>query len=238
MLYLLEFVKGIDTLQKIGQCLRKAFTLNVKILLLSGVIILSLPGLLYAQTNGEYEHDGFLLRYQLGIGVGNLERNIDKISGGGGGFSTLQLGYSLNSNWAVHGGLSYAVITGNYNDRSGELIYAEYTTFMPTLGISFYIMPINIYISPELHFAGSGTITSDTFQTADGESLELDGDLESGTGFGLRIGKEWWVNPDLGLGVAFFYSRDTFDVKDCIGDCKYDSTLLFGVAFSATYNFL
>ncbi len=160
-------------------------------------------------------------------------------------FSTLQLGGALTPYFAIHGGLSYASINGEFRSTGGDLpshVSAEYNMLMPTLGFSFYIMPANIYISPEFHFAGSGEVSSDTDEChEDGHSFpcELDIDLESGTGFGLRIGKEWWTSANWGLGAALFYSQDTFDSGEdefaCGPGSEWDSTL-YGISFSATFN--
>ncbi len=253
-------VRDIDALQNIWIRLSKVFTLNVKFLLLSGVMILSLPGLLYAQTPGKHEHDGFLFRFQWGIGGGSLERELkelrlgtQEISGATGSMTSLQLGGAINPNWAIHGGFTYVSMSGDFkgpvsvnNTLADAEASAEYTTLMLTLAVSYYIMPINIYISPEIHFAGTGTIEYGAVTANIGSRSQIVGslgdiDLEGGTGFGLTIGKEWWVSPDWGLGVALFYYQDTFDIEtlddgiDCVLDCEFDSTH-FGIAFSATYN--
>ncbi len=196
---------------------------------------LLVPGLIYAQAPGENEHDGFFFRYQAGFGSGDAEGEFAEQSGTA-GFSTLQLGGAVTPSFVIHGGFSYALISGDLEFSDGDSTTGDFVMLLPTVGVSFYIMPINIYISPELYFAGSATGSGDDYIAPDGTPVIVeDSDAESGQGFGVRIGKEWWVSPNWGLGIALHYSQVSFDFEDCDSQCGVD-TSLFGIAFSATYN--
>ena len=67
-------------------------------------------------------------------------------------------------------------------------------------------------------------------------------ETESGWGFSLSLGKEWWVSENWGLGLAGFvyHSRTTgedisFDYETYQRPYTVDNTVI-GIMFSATYH--
>jgi hypothetical protein len=74
-------------------------------------------------------------------------------------------------------------------------------------GLTYYFMPINIYLTGSLLFA---------FGAAAAEGANLDPSLEvslhAGTGYAaeLTLGKEWWVVRGIGLGVALQLMHASF----------------------------
>nr|MBC8278674.1 hypothetical protein [FCB group bacterium] len=67
------------------------------------------------------------------------------------------------------------------------------------VGISYYIMPTNIFLS------GSITMSKDRIKTKnDDDQTETEATTESGLGFYLSAGKEWWVSDKWALGCAVF----------------------------------
>ena len=94
------------------------------------------------------------------------------------------------------------------------------------LNVTYYFMPVNVYLSasPSLTFQSSMTRFGGTTS------------VSSRAGFGakLSVGKEWWVGDHWGLGVAgqFFTS---WNGASGSGMGTW-STVAGGVAFSATYN--
>ncbi len=202
--------------------------------------ILLLPSFAHAQENN---HDsGFLLRFHLGGGQGSFtgEDSSGKIEyEGRAGLFNLQLGGFVAPNWALHGGIS--VISADDTDieidgNSAGISDASYGVGNLALGFSYYIMPINIYISPELRFRGRAKTEYKVSDT------DVEYTYKSGRGFGLTVGKEWFVSSNWGLGVALSYYKDTLDGhKVKTGGVEIDSDLdgdhsYFGIAFSATYN--
>ncbi|MEJ2568686.1 MAG: hypothetical protein P8Z50_07445, partial [candidate division WOR-3 bacterium] len=91
------------------------------------------------------------------------------------------------------------------------------------VGITYYIMPINSYISPSV---GIGRLTLES----GGET----GDTDMGPIFDFTVGKEWWVGGSWGLGIAgavgYHSVRDSEEVPE-----NWRGYSL-GVRFSATLN--
>ena len=83
-------------------------------------------------------------------------------------------------------------------------------------------MPSNLYLSGTI---GLASIT-----------LDLDGfpsvESETGVGFDLTLGKEWWTSDNWGLGIAAGFGFHNIPDKG-IEDWKGPS---FALRFSATYN--
>ena len=234
---------------------------NIK---LYSLLLLLLPNLLYAQVE---THDGFFLRFDLGSGSGTLiNEATDSGSQKHAGSDTLiniQLGWSWNENLVLHVGHSSSTANNTTRNFDSVEIYgvknvpvesSEYEVNTTTLGISYYFMPLNFYISPEYRFDGKAETKS---TVAESLSLRLNDHYKfgSGTGFGLTLGKEWWVSENWGLGLAVFYYRDTFKAisrgvnvdgpafgsgsgitygaKDIEGRATHS---VLGLTFSATYN--
>ena len=188
-------------------------------------ILFLAPGALWAQT-----HDGFFLRFQLGNGSGSLDAEIDdekyKFETSSAGILNFQIGGSINPNWAIH--LNLGNVSAANTDTSFRS--AEYSVGSTGLGVSYFFLSHNIYISPEYRFDSTA-------------ELEIDDKVKysfSGSGFGFSLGKEWWLSADWGLGVALFYHRDSLKgnkVKTLLTNSK-DGTSAdhLGFVLSATYN--
>jgi hypothetical protein len=92
-------------------------------------------------------------------------------------------------------------------------------------GVTYYIMPQNIYASGSvlLHFLTLSEQHSN-------QSADLS---DTGVAFSLMFGKEWWVSPDWGLGVAGQFMLGSAKAKYFDGRW---TTVGAGVLLSATYN--
>jgi hypothetical protein len=93
------------------------------------------------------------------------------------------------------------------------------------IGLSYYIMPANIYL------AGCLMLANSYIEYQDQKLAES----ERGPGVFLSIGKEWWVGKKWGLGVAGFFQGAW--LKDKEDDQGYKADInnhIFGVAFAAT----
>jgi hypothetical protein len=90
------------------------------------------------------------------------------------------------------------------------------------LGVTYYIMPINLYL------AGSVGLGRAVFEDANGERRGSD----FGFAANVMVGKEWWVAPEWGVGVAgqLLLLRAEDDILGTVGG------LGVNVMFSATYN--
>jgi hypothetical protein len=140
------------------------------------------------------------------------------VDGFGGDF-TFALGGCVSENLALHGSLFSWVLSDPDVEidglGSGELD-GTYSMSAYGGGITYFIMPANMYLSANV---GLGFLTIDT---------EL-GDETSDPGFAtdLSVGKEWWVSNGWGLGLA-----------GALGIHAIEETNGWsaGVRFSATFN--
>jgi hypothetical protein len=175
-----------------------------------------------------HEHDGFFLRLALGFGF--LRATEDSglgsfaLSGLSGNIS-IALGATITDNLNV----AVEIFGGNVVEPTGELDGEEFrsaeTTELTTsalgVGVTYYFMPINVYLAASL---GAGYAVLET-------PLAI-GDTDTGFALNLMAGKEWWVADDWGLGIAgqLFYMSLPDD-----GDQNLN-VLSFALMFSATYN--
>jgi hypothetical protein len=92
--------------------------------------------------------------------------------------------------------------------------------------VTYYFMPANVYVTGAVGLSALTLRTSDADD--DGESTDV------GLGVNLDAGKEFWVGPDWGLGVAarVWWSM----IKDKEGTLESDVSFVgAALLFSATY---
>ena len=186
-----------------------------------------------SEKKGAHRHDGFFLRAQLGFGSGatvieDLQGDDFETSGTSTTFN-FQFGYAIVDNFIIFLENGASVMPESKVKWAGAVTEAEkkndvaISTF--GIGMSWYWMPYNIYISPVLSISAT---------EYDGAALK--GDSEVGSGLTLSIGKEWWVSDNWGLGVALFVFGGSDTVKDQ-SNKKYDmASSVIGIMFTATYN--
>jgi len=177
-------------------------------------------------------HDGFLLRLSVGGGTGGSK--IDDPTFGSVDLSgmpydvNIAIGGMITPNFALHGTL----FGWSMSDPDAEVFDPVLGSGSGTLngdvtlgafggGVTYYLMPANVYLSGTLGFG----------------SMEFDGDVsgetDSGLVLDLTVGKEWWVGNSWGLGLAGAYGYHS------LGDPDVDSNWsgsTFTVRFSATLN--
>lgn len=198
------------------------------------IAILCLPQYLRGQEDDQPNiHEGFFMRFLAGAGSGNVE--LDNVSGstmtfqGSTGTFHFQIGTEISENLALYGDLGGFSITEPEIEWQGNRGTANNASISYTgigLGLSYYLMPSNIYFSGSVLYA-CNTIE---FETVEGES-------ENGLGIFLCIGKEWLIGEKQkwGLGVAgFFEGASLEDKKDAAGNSSDIKNSNLGIAFSAT----
>jgi hypothetical protein len=180
------------------------------------------------------EHDGFFLRLTPGFSALAAAADQDgvdvSLSGTGGSFG-VNVGFALAPGKIL------------------SLDLAQSLVFAPTLKIGDAEFDSDDDVEFGLQYAGvAGTMyfgASNFYLTGGLGAMILTfrapgtEDAESDVGFGARVGvgKEWWVTPNWGMGVAGELVLGSVTSKDEVSD----EDLSFGVAsinlaFSATYN--
>lgn len=176
-------------------------------------------------------HDGFFLRLSGGVGYGSTSRTLP--SGIVGNPQTAELAFDgldgdynfavggmIARNLALHGtffGWSIADPDVEVDGTKTGSLDGNLSLSAMGGGVTYYIMPANIYFSGSLGLAW------------------LSEEIETDVGFGLdaTIGKEWWVGGSWGLGLAGAFGYHS--VPDDLFDENW-SGVSFGLRFSATLN--
>ncbi len=197
-----------------------------KRLLLSSIFILAMSTT--EVLAGPRDHSGgFFLRLSAGSGYAQTEFGdpaTTKYSGFCGDLN-FAIGAAVLSNLAVHGtlfGWSILDPTVEFGGLSGELS-GNLTLSAIGVGVTYYFMPINIYISPSVSM---GRLVM--------ESGGFSGNTEMGLAFDVTLGKEWWVGGSWGLGVAGAFSYHSVQESEIIEENWNGYSI--GVRFTATLN--
>jgi hypothetical protein len=145
-----------------------------------------------------YAHDGLFVRAIGGLTLFSTtaEDDFDEVSISGDGMGlSLAIGGAISPRVVVFGEIYWAFATGPTIDINGAKFKASGDVSLGVAGIGpgiAYYFPSNVY--------ASGTLAISKLRgDDDGQDF-----AESDIGFGLvgGVGKEWWVAPQLGLGVA------------------------------------
>jgi len=196
---------------------------------------------------GYHEHDGLYFRSLTGFGYGyfhsaqisdaiDVSQDLQNL--------TYQAGYTINKKIIVFIGMEAVlpIIVGPspfqsalYELKSTCIVqeYARcfkntdygkkiFTIFSISVGVSYYFMPQNIYLST-------------VFQIP--EVNNEDSYTQMGFGLQSSIGKEWWVSKNWGIGLALNIFYDYLP-KTAPGLRVITPLHAFGIglSFSATYN--
>jgi hypothetical protein len=203
----------------------------------SGIFAAVLFTLLLAHQNNSFatqgeNHQGLYLRFLLGGGyLSATEKDFFgsdlKIHGNAGHFS-FQIGGAVTNNFILF--FDYAAVAAKNPkaEWSGVSVSTSGTELQLQNaggGITYYFMPINMYLSVSVVAAKATLkVNSDS------------GATELGPGVNIALGKEWWVSDNWGLGIALVghYSKVKSD-EGVLGKKDVVNSYI-GVAFSATYN--
>lgn len=175
-------------------------------------------------------HDGFMLRLTLGLGFEGLSVSDGagteiELSGFGLG-SSLSLGGVVADNLAIHGDFfGLAAVSPNVSidgEDFGEATDSSVSLSGFGVGITHWVMPLNLYLSATLGLAKA--------------SIDVEGDeFEADWGLALRamIGKEWWVGEEWGLGLMAELTWANVPVEVEEGSASF---LGINFGLSLTYN--
>jgi len=176
------------------------------------------------------EHDGgIFLRLSLGGGVAEYDGNTDlgeklefKDSGGN---HNIAFGGMPWNNIALHATtFGWGISDPDYDVDGVDQGRLNGTASLTALGggATWYIMPVNIYITGSIGFAW-----------LDLSDQNITRNSATGSAFDLSVGKEWWVSDRWGLGVAL--GVQGYSVPLSRGDDEATGASV-GLRFSATFN--
>ncbi len=180
---------------------------------------------------GFHTHDGFFMRVHVGIaatGFSSTQSGIKTNYAGGGSSTGIAIGGVIARDLILYGA-AFGTSTSNPDKQvagtsvTGDLGNLGVGAIGP--GIAYYFEHINLYASATFGLAG--------FRADDNNGFRADSS-RSGTAFELMLGKEWWVSPNWGLGIAgeiFTASLKDKNVPGLTWSAGAASLL-----FSATYN--
>jgi hypothetical protein len=182
-------------------------------------------------------HDGFFLNATMGLGYSSFNDDIDKGAGkmtcnGGAFIGSFKLGGAIIPNIILHATFSGSSIFSELKLKSSyveqKLEHDGFNMLMLGAGLTYYIYPEeNVYASASFGI----TDVSISFNNQD---YEFD-NLDAGFGFNITIGKEWWMNDELGLGIAFSYEHHSAD-GEYHGEKNEASSNSFSLVATLTFN--
>ncbi len=206
---------------------------------LAVALAFTLLALLPAGLQARNRHkSGFFLRYNANLG--SAEADTDIIEEELSGISlrnSLAIGGILRPYLALHAGFDYIVNSDDENATLADIVLTplssddnhSYRYTVLTAGLTWFFMPINIYISPQIRLPNSGEFSYEV------EDRTPTYDISSkGISFGVTIGKEWYSSKNLGLGAALSYTQDNMELDDPKKQSLTNRYLQVG--FSLTYN--
>jgi len=194
---------------------------------LSVLLALCVPQMAFGEDRPEDHEGGFFLRLSTGGGYASTSLTNGgsklKLSGGAGDLN-IAIGGIVSPNLALHGTLFGWTITDpkvSLGNASGTA-NADLTLSGFGGGLTYYFMPVNIYISGtiglgRLRINGAGPV----------------GQSNLGPMFDVTAGKEWWVGESWGLGVALALGLHSVPEKNISESWSGASVT---VRFTATMN--
>ncbi|MCK4829135.1 hypothetical protein KA005_76135 [bacterium] len=194
------------------------------------------PELAQAQEiSGYHQHDGFFLRFHAGPSSGKMVvenfLGTERTKKGLTGAYRFQLGTTIAENlilYAEAGEFDIYASDPGWETYMGTTEEVDIFVFNYGAGLSYYFMPSNYYLS------GSFSLCSNKIRTT---ANNVENTTDSGWGLYLSAGKEWWVSPNWGLGLAGFAHYSQTSGKEPSYNEEYTiKNTVFGIVFSATYH--
>ena len=185
----------------------------------------------YGSWYGYHQHDGFYMRLYAGLGYFTASETYtgatDTYSGVGATYGAA-FGGTIAPNLILYGeflGTTVTNATLSYGGSLPDYSGMDLTLFGFGPGVAYYIEPVNLYLSGTLTFTEISFSDTNTAQPLDNTNL--------GIGFSFMVGKEWWVTPDWGIGIAG--QLHIAAMHDPTVEARLRATV-FSLLFSATYN--
>ena len=192
---------------------------------------------------GYHTHDGFYLSMNAGPVFGKITDQLKSgyppgtigFTGNGGVFD-FKIGWAVRENLILHAALiSNGMVGpnvettdayGNTNNVKapdtfgiGEAMYG--------LGITHYFMPSNLFVS--------GTLGVGNYSMMDEKDKANNGSTDTGFSLQLKLGKEWWISKNWGIGVSMSYGK-TSVTNETITNSEELNSNRFCILLNTTFN--
>ncbi len=203
----------------------------MKRFVLSGLLTLGLatPVAVLAGGSPRAHDGGVFLRLSGGVtgASTSADDGNDKVElTGGGGDLNIAIGGIIANNLALHGTLwGWSIGSPTLKLNGDEVDTGNSSISLGAIGggVTYYAMPINIYLSGSV---GLGRLRVEASTGGQARS-------DSGIALDATIGKEWWVGDNWGLGLAFAFTYHS--IKDGTADATFSGPS-YGLRFSASMN--
>jgi len=181
-----------------------------------------------------YNHNGFLVRLAAGFGYTRAGRDGDDelVLAGGGGMASIAFGGMIARNLALNldifGSSAFEPSVVVNGQDIGDADDTTMSIGAVGIGVTYYLTPANVYFAASFG-AAKGVI--ETRYRFLGATVVEKSESDVGFAINVMIGKEWWVGPEWGIGVAGQLIIGTLP-----GDVGDIHPFAVGVCFTATYN--
>lgn len=194
------------------------------------------------RPRGYHQHKGFYLSMSGGPSWGNM-MDYERASTpytinfkGSGDLFDLKIGWAVKENLILHlTGISYSmpgptVITTVNNNSTTTKTSSSYNIgeAFDGIGMTYYLMPSNVFLS--------GSLGLGQFVVSGNENSLGNGKTNAGFSMQLKLGKEWWVSKNWGLGVGLAYSKTNLNSTPASGLPEELHSSRFGILFNTTFN--
>lgn len=195
----------------------------------------------FVQQKGYHQHNGFYLSMNLGPTFLSVKDQLsdsyispyNREYNGMGVMLDLKLGWALKENLILHATL-ISNIMNDPTTKNKHPLYEEFSSIVDMgdeligAGVTYYLMPSNILLSCSM---GVGQ-----FSVTDTQGMHKNINSESGFAMQLKLGKEWWVSKNWGLGVGLTYGNNVVISDPQFNQSNELSSQHFGILFNTTFN--
>jgi len=175
---------------------------------------------------GFHEHDGFFLSLSTGPAYASIDDKFQsttlKYSGWGASFD-VRIGGTVAQNLILTGDIMGWSLSNPEVTGYGSLSNTNFVQSTIGAGLTYYFMPVNMFISGTVGIAGFSLETKGTSATT-----------HKGLGIYVKAGKDWWVGADWALGVSASGGWSSVQNSTSSGSEKL-SGYSISVQFNATY---
>ncbi len=199
------------------------------------IFILSLSVFTSSAQDGFHQHDGFYLAMATGPVFGSIHDNVGSETitfRGTAGMFDLKLGGAIKENIILHAAMISTTLSGPRVKVTGKSEEKAPNTL--TIGEAMYGAGLTYYYLPFNCFA-QGTFGIGNFTLIDSKN-NLSYSTTRGFAMQLKVGKEWWVGKNWGLGVGISYGKTSLTDRPSSNVVEKLNSNRLGIVFNATFN--